>query len=160
MRRRRLLQAGLALAIVALLAVAVVGLLTARPGTPDRAYELEQRLRCPVCKSVSIAESPSETAEAMRAVVADQVAAGRSDQEIIDYFRARYGDWVLLDPPASGSTLALWMLPVAAVVIGGAVLVLLRRRPPQDESLTSEERDQVRRAVEQARSRVDDEVTP
>ncbi|MFF5990692.1 MULTISPECIES: cytochrome c-type biogenesis protein [Prauserella] len=141
------------LAIVALVGLAVGGLLAAGPGTPDRAYELEQRLRCPVCKSVSIAESPAETAEAMRAVVADQVAAGRGDQEIIDYFRARYGDWVLLDPPASGSTLALWMLPVAAVVVGGVALALLRRRPDAVDEVTSQDRIRVRRAVDQVRSR-------
>ncbi|WP_233520268.1 cytochrome c-type biogenesis protein CcmH [Prauserella sp. PE36] len=148
------------LAIVALVGLAVGGLLTAGPGTPDRAYELEQRLRCPVCKSVSIAESPAETAEAMRAVVADQVAAGRGDQEIIDYFRARYGDWVLLDPPASGSTLALWMLPVAAVVVGGVALALLRRRPDAVDEVTSEDRIRVRRAVDQVRSRVADGDMP
>ncbi|SFB62701.1 cytochrome c-type biogenesis protein CcmH [Amycolatopsis marina] len=157
MRRRRLSQAGLAMAILSLLAVAVVGLLTAGSGPADRAYELEQRLRCPVCKSVSIAESPSETAQIMRIAVAEQVAAGRSDQEIIGYFRARYGDWVLLDPPASGATLILWVLPVAAVVVGGIAVFLVRRRPEPGGDLTAEQRERVGHAVEQARSTGDDE---
>lgn len=160
MRSRGLAQAGLALAIMALLAVAVAGLLTAQRGRADRAYELEQRLRCPVCKSVSIAESPSETAQTMRAAVAEQVAAGRSDEQIIGYFRARYGDWVLIDPPASGSTLPLWLLPIAAAVIGGVVLVGLRHRPDPDKDLTAEQRQRVRHAMEQARAVADDEDLP
>ena len=100
----RVVRIGTLAATVLLLAVAVIGLLRGGPAPVDRAYELEQRLRCPVCKSVSIAESGSDTAVAMRQVVTEQIAAGRSDAEIVDYFRARYGDWVLLDPPARGST--------------------------------------------------------
>ncbi|MGH3951238.1 MAG: cytochrome c-type biogenesis protein, partial [Pseudonocardiaceae bacterium] len=115
----------------------------------------------PVCRSVSIAESPSETAEVMRLAVAQQVTAGRSDEQIIDYFRARYGDWVLLDPPASGSTLPLWVLPFAGAVAGGfALLVLRRRRTAAATDLTPGQRERVERAVEQARTVADDWDTP
>lgn len=110
--------------IVLLLAVVVVGLGTAPSSPIDRAEALEQRLRCPVCKSVSIGESPSETAGQMRRIVAAQVAAGRSDKEIITYFQSRYGQWVLQDPPARGLTLWLWLLVALAVAGGGAVLGL------------------------------------
>ncbi|MGH3516463.1 MAG: cytochrome c-type biogenesis protein [Haloechinothrix sp.] len=159
--RSRLPHAFTALAVVALFAVAIVGLLTAGPEHKDRAYELEQRLRCPVCKSVSIAESPSETAETMRIAVAQLVTTGRSDQQIIDYFRARYGDWVLLDPPASGSTLPLWVLLFAGTAVGGvALLTLRRRRPVADGALTPEQRERVARAVDQAKFAADDGDTP
>lgn len=164
MRSRRPHQVALALAIAALLAVAVVGLLTAGSGQGDRAYELEQRLRCPVCQSVSIAESPSETAQAMRAAVAEQVTAGRTDEEIIAYFRARYGDWVLLDPPTSGSTLLLWVLPVAAVLVGGAALLALRRRPEPGSDptaeLTAEQRERITHAIEQSGATARDVEAP
>lgn len=160
--RRRFLQASLLAAIVVLLGVAIVGMLTAGPRAENRAYELEQRLRCPVCQSVSIAESPSETAQAMRVAVAEQVAAGRSDQEIIDYFRARYGDWVLLDPPVAGSTLLVWLLPLAGAVMGAAVLVTMRLRRRRDlhEDLTVEQRDRLARALDRARSTLRDEDVP
>ena len=161
--RSRLTHVTLVLAIVGLLAVAIAGLLTTGPGSQDRAYRLEQRLRCPVCKSVSIAESPSQTAEAMRVAVAAQVAAGRSDEEIIAYFRTRYGDWVLLDPPANGSTLALWVLPFVAAVTGGAAVLKLRvrRRPePGEDDLAAAARERVRQAVEQARSTTGDQDSP
>ncbi|MGH7744843.1 MAG: cytochrome c-type biogenesis protein, partial [Candidatus Dormibacteria bacterium] len=73
---RRAVNVGVAAAIV-LLALTAVGLLLGRSGERDRASELQQRLRCPVCKSVSIDESQSQTAVAMRRAVAEQVAAGR-----------------------------------------------------------------------------------
>ncbi|WP_226367015.1 cytochrome c-type biogenesis protein [Pseudonocardia sp. ICBG162] len=111
-----------------LLTVAVALVLAMAPAAgQDRVQELAERLRCPVCTSVSVAESPSDTAVAMRQVIEDQVAAGRSDDEIEAYFRARYGDWAVIDPPASGSTLLLWLLPVAATTAAGAALLLTRR---------------------------------
>lgn len=151
--RSRLLHAGTTVAILGLLAVVLIGL--ARGGRPsgDRAYELEQRLRCPVCKSVSIAESLSDTALAMRVTVDEQIAAGRSDDQIIDYFRARYGDWVLLDPPFQGSTLALWMLPLGAAAVGLAVVVTRRRkRPAAVEDVDDEDRDRIAAALERMRA--------
>lgn len=107
--------------------VIVVGLLTAPPQPADRVEALASRLRCPVCQSVSVAESPSETARAMREIIAQQVAEGRSDEEIVAFFVDRYGEWVILAPPARGGTLALWLLPPAVLLIG-VVLATGRRR--------------------------------
>lgn len=109
--------------VVSLLALTVLLLVTGQPAGEGRAQQLEERLRCPVCKSVSIAESPSTTAASMRRIVAEQVAQGRSDEEILAYFTARYGEWVLLDAPPSGSTLPLWLLVLACAGVGAAVLL-------------------------------------
>lgn len=124
-RTGRRVLAGLTLV---LLAVTAVGLFLGGPPARDRATDLERRLRCPVCKSVSVADSPSATAASMRQVVQEQVAAGRSDEQILAYFRARYGDWVLLDPPRRGRTWLVWALPVA-VAVGAVALVATRARP-------------------------------
>lgn len=141
--REFLTRRGAWLLAAVLLAVAVAGVLAGRDRPTDRAYELEQRLRCPTCQSVSVADSPSDTAAAMRVTVAEQVAAGRSDQEILDYFRARYGFWVLFDPPARGATLLVWVLPVLAVVAAAALLVVAVRRPAPAEPLAEDERARV-----------------
>ncbi|MGH2602194.1 MAG: cytochrome c-type biogenesis protein [Haloechinothrix sp.] len=134
--------------IITLLAVALVGLFTAEVAPEDRAYALEQRLRCPVCKSVSIAESPSETAASMRLVVAEQVAAGRSDAEIIGYFQDRYGPWVLLDPPVAGRTKWLWFLAIAGVGAGlAAVLLRFRTKSPQSAPLSQADQDRLSAAI-------------
>ncbi|GAA1851424.1 cytochrome c-type biogenesis protein [Pseudonocardia alni] len=137
-----------------LLTVAVALVLAMAPAAgQDRVQELAERLRCPVCTSVSVAESPSDTAVAMRQVIEDQVAAGRSDDEIEAYFRARYGDWAVIDPPASGSTLLLWLLPAAATVAGAALLLTRRSRcAGRDEPEPSEaEQARVDQALDRSR---------
>ncbi|ALE76958.1 cytochrome C biosynthesis protein (plasmid) [Pseudonocardia sp. EC080625-04] len=135
-----------------LLTVAVALVLAMAPAAEqDRVQELAERLRCPVCTSVSVAESPSDTAVAMRQVIEDQVAAGRSDDEIEAYFRARYGDWAVIDPPESGSTLLLWLLPVAATVAGAALLLSRRFRRACLDAPEPSEADQAR--VDQALDR-------
>lgn len=146
--------------IVVLLGIAVAGVLVGGSHGRDRAEDLDRRLRCPVCQSVSIADSPSQTAATMRREVADQVAAGRTDQQVVDYFRARYGDWVLLDPPARGDTLMLWLLLPAAAAVGVAV-VLTRARPAAAVSAPSEAaRLRVDRAIEQRRADGGEEGLP
>lgn len=121
----RLRQGLLVGLIVVSIGVAAMGLLGRDAESGDRAYALEQQLRCPVCKTVSIAESPSETAASMRRITERQVAEGRTDAEIIDYFQDRYGEWVLLNPPREGRTLPLWLLPV--VGLGFAAALVLRQ---------------------------------
>jgi cytochrome c-type biogenesis protein CcmH len=143
--------------LLVLLGITVVGLFTAGSGPRDRVAELEGQLRCPVCKSVSIADSPSETAVAMRRRVAEQVAAGRSDAEILDYFRARYGEWVLLDPPARGRGIWLLVLPAAVAVVGAALVLTRARRAPPPPELSDADRERVSSALAEARTRHRDE---
>ena len=123
-RNARLIQ----LAVLAgLLAVIVVGLMAGTERTGNRADALAERLRCPVCQSESVADSSSQTARDMRSLISERIGAGDSDPEIEDFFVARYGEWILLDPPASGRTLLVWLLPVLAAV-AGVLAVLTRRR--------------------------------
>lgn len=133
----------------ALAAVIAVGLLTGQGRPPDRALALAGQLRCPVCQSESVADSPSETARAMRQRIAEMVAAGATDQEVIDHFTARYGEWILLDPPL-GRAWPLWALPVVVVAAGVAVLVRQRRRraPAPPARLTDRQRAAVTAALD------------
>jgi cytochrome c-type biogenesis protein CcmH len=101
-----------------------------RPG--DRVEALASELRCPVCQGESIADSAAELARDYRQLIADEVAAGSTDAEITELFVARYGDWVLLDPPARGSTLLLWALPVVALVVGMVAIATRKRPAPSD----------------------------
>lgn len=129
-RRRRLGRADavllVALGVIVLSLAAAAGL--PRGGSlEDRARALEAQLRCPTCQGLSIAESPAAAAAQMRALVREQLAAGASDAEVRAFFVARYGRWILLDPPLSGLDLLLWLAP-ALVVIGGALVVVRRAR--------------------------------
>lgn len=137
------------LVAAAVTAAVVVVLATAPVPETDRTQDLAERLRCPVCTSVSVAESPSESADAMRELIDEQVAAGNTDTEIEDYFRARYGDWAVIDPPATGNTLMLWVLPGVALVAGAATVLsrVAGRRDPDPPELSGDDRARVDEAV-------------
>jgi cytochrome c-type biogenesis protein CcmH len=94
----------------------------------ERTRQVAAQLRCPVCQGLSLADSPSELALEMKDVVRQQLAAGRTPDEVKAYFVAKYGEWILLEPPARGVNRLAYALPVAALG-GGLVLVwlLLRR---------------------------------
>lgn len=90
--------------------------------------ELSAQLRCPVCQSENILDSQSGTAREMVEIVREQLAEGRSQAEIIAYFRERYGDYVMLSPPASGFGALVWVTPLLLLLAGGGTYLLLLRR--------------------------------
>lgn len=101
---------------------------TGRPITPDEEVRaVAATLRCPTCIAESAADSTAPLAAGMREVIADQLAAGRSPDEIRDWFAARYGQEVLLDPPRRGAGWLLWLLPLAGAPVA-AWLALRGRR--------------------------------
>jgi cytochrome c-type biogenesis protein CcmH len=85
-------------------------------------------LRCPVCQGLSIEDSPTELALEMRAVVRDQLAAGRTPAEVRAYYVSKYGEWILLQPKAEGFNLMVYLLPIMSLLLGGGVVVLAVRR--------------------------------
>lgn len=94
----------------------------------DETRRIAKQLQCPVCEGVSVADSPSELAGQMRAVVRRQLEQGASDEQILGYFVERYGDAVLVEPPRRGFTLAVWLGPIVALAVGGGLLLLALRR--------------------------------
>jgi len=112
-----------------MLAVALILVTSTRPATEDRVEQIGTRIKCPVCQGESIANSPSQMAEDMMDLVSERVASGVPDEQIVDELLDSYTGAVLLDPPASGSTLALWLAPVVALGLGIAVILWWRRHP-------------------------------
>jgi cytochrome c-type biogenesis protein CcmH len=94
-----------------------------------RAQRLGKELRCAVCQGMSIADSPSSTARAQLDKVRELVTQGKSDQEIRDFFVARYGPWILLEPSHQGFAGLVWLLPILMLLGGGALIVQVMRRP-------------------------------
>lgn len=82
-----------------------------------------KRLQCPVCESVSVADSPSELAVQMRGVIREQLQRGDSSDQVVRYFVERYGESVLVEPPRHGVALLVWLGPVIGLVVGGALLM-------------------------------------
>jgi cytochrome c-type biogenesis protein CcmH len=144
--RLRNLVATAVIAISALV-VAVV-LLTAPPSDADRVAHLAGILKCPVCTSESIASSPSGIARESLALIEERVGEGWTDDEIIDFFVATYGDDMLLDPRGGSRTVALWLLPLLAMAAGVVVILRRQRRPAQPE-LTDADRLRVAQALRQ-----------
>jgi cytochrome c-type biogenesis protein CcmH len=93
-----------------------------------RTSAVAEELRCPVCQGVSIQESPSELAGQMRAVVKDQLRAGRSPDQVKAYFVSKYGEWILLEPKPKGFNLIVYVLPAAVILGGLGVIVFAVRR--------------------------------
>src|SRR3954471_12575474 len=114
------------------------------PALETRARALSQELRCLVCQNQSIDESNADLAHDLRVLLRQRLAAGDTDRQVLDYVVARYGVFVLLDPPFAPATYLLWLTPPALVLGAGALLVLRarRRRPdPELPALSEEERD-------------------
>lgn len=115
-----------------------------------RIRQLEEKLRCLVCQNQSLADSSAELAGDLRKQVREQVAAGRSDDEIIAFLVQRYGDFVRYEPPFKATTALLWIGPFAllAVALGALVVTLRRRRSaPEEPALGPEERRLVDRVL-------------
>jgi len=83
---------------------------------------LASELRCPVCQGNSIQDSPSELAQQMRDVIRDQLRAGKTPDEVREYFVDKYGEWILLSPRAEGLNLVVYLVPLLAIMIGGLVV--------------------------------------
>ena len=110
--------------VKALLLLAAATLYAAAPADiDDRTREIATELRCVVCQNLSVADSPSEMAQQMRAIVREQVQAGKTSDEIKEFFVSKYGEWVLLRPKTTGFSALLWILPY--VVLGVGVLAAL-----------------------------------
>lgn len=104
------------------------------PILEQRARAISKQLRCLVCQNQSIDESDADLARDLRIIVREQLVAGKSDEEVIGFVVARYGDWVLLSPPLKTSTLVLWLGPLGIAGLAGLMYWgFFRRHPPLDD---------------------------
>ena len=155
-----------------LIAVAALCCIAAEPApAPDRplsdavqearARALFADIRCVVCQHEAISDSPAGIAADMRGLVRDQIAAGRSDEQVRDDLVRRYGDFVLFTPPLRGGTWLLWFGPLAALVAAGAgLLVSARRRPTVTEPLSAAEEADLARILADQAVRPDPDAKP
>ena len=107
------------------------------PALETRVQRLGKELRCAVCQGLSVADSPSSMARAQLDKIRELVSEGKTDLEVRDYFVARYGEWVLLQPTAQGVNLLVWLGPVALLLGGAFVISRQVRRAPEASALTA-----------------------
>ena len=130
------MRASLAAALLAFASVAALGEAQTESALDRRVRDLALELRCLVCQNQSLADSQAELAVDLRNQIREQLARGESEQQVIDYLVARYGDFVLYRPPLEARTIALWSGPFVLLALGALVLWrrVSRRAPPVELS--------------------------
>ena len=113
------------------------------PALEAQVMKISTELRCLVCQNQTIADSHADLAVDLRRQVREMLQNGQSEQQVIDYMTARYGDFVLYRPPFKALTALLWIGPAVMVVVGlGTLLVVLRRRSRlADEAFEPDDND-------------------
>jgi cytochrome c-type biogenesis protein CcmH len=108
------------------------------PVVERRLKDLAEELRCLVCQNQTIADSNAPLALDLRNQIREQVAKGRTDDEIRAYMVARYGDFVLYRPPLKATTVMLWLGPLALLLVGAGVFwTVVRKRAPESAAAPS-----------------------
>ena len=124
----------------------------ADPAQETRARALSNGLRCLVCQNQSIDDSNAPLARDLRILLRERIAAGDDDATIKRDLVARYGDFILLQPPFNPRTLILWSAPFVLLAVGGGVLFRRSRRQAVPENtlpLSEQERESLRRLLAQ-----------
>lgn len=96
--------------------------------TADEVNAVARELFCPTCESTPLDVCPTQTCEDWRQLIRQQLAEGKSKQEILDYFEANFGPQALAEPPQEGFNLTVWVVPVIVIAVGGVFFALYLRR--------------------------------
>lgn len=125
------------------------------PALEARARALSAELRCLVCQNQSIDDSNADLAKDLRILIRERLTAGDSDEEVIDFAVARYGEFVLLRPRFAPHTWALWLGTPVLLLVGAMVVAVSFRRRRQDasqgavEPLSGDEEKRLKRILDQ-----------
>ena len=112
----------------------------ADPALEARARAITETLRCPVCQGESIDDSSAPISRDLRLAVRARLVAGDSDDQVLDYVTARYGEFVLFKPRMSGSGLVLWLAGPIMLLLGALMAWgFVRRRAPEPAPITAQE---------------------
>lgn len=114
------------------------------PAQEARAVAIGQQLRCLVCQNESIEDSGADLARDLRKLVRQHVVAGETDEQVVAWLVARYGNFVRLSPPIEASTVLLWGSPLLAVLAGAGLVWVSRRRQPPPAPLDAAEQARLR----------------
>ena len=118
------------------------------PGLERRVTSLAHELRCLVCQNQTIADSNAPLAQDLRNQIREQLKAGKSERDVIDFMVARYGDFVLYRPPFKAATVALWAGPFVLLALGAWLLIRRVRKKAPPAELTEAERRRAAQLLE------------
>tara|TARA_A100000164_G_scaffold356248_1_gene365628 strand:- start:262 stop:636 length:375 start_codon:yes stop_codon:yes gene_type:complete len=106
-----------------LLVLLMLNLNSLNAGETEIESKITKNLRCLICQGQSVYDSDSEFALSLKIVVKDKIKQGLSEQEIYDFLKSKYGEWILYDPLFGKNTYFLWLLPLLIFLIGGAIII-------------------------------------
>ena len=87
-----------------------------------RVDKVSKNLRCLICQGQSVYDSQSEFALSIRDLVIKKIEEGQTDDEIYDYLKVKYGDWIIYDPKLDKNTILLWSIPLILFIFGGLLI--------------------------------------
>ena len=126
-----------------------LGVLAQDEEIDKRVNALALELRCLVCQNQTLADSNAPLAVDLRNQIREQLKSGRSEQDVVDFLVARYGDFVLYRPPLKASTVALWAGPFLILLFGAWLLLRrIRKRPAGEPELSEAERARAAKLLE------------
>jgi len=128
----------------------------------QQVFEIARKVRCPVCRAESAADSNATTSIEFRNIIQEKLEEGQTEAEIIAFFQASYGDWILLDPPKRGLHLVVWIAPLVAALLAIIAFFILLRRWTQKANaapvaLSAAELEQVQNALSATSDYVEDD---
>jgi len=88
----------------------------------NKKNKITKNLRCLICQGQSVYDSDSEFANSLKIVVDKKLEEGLSEDQIYEYFKTKYGEWILYDPGLNKNTYILWLLPLLIFLAGGAII--------------------------------------
>ena len=88
----------------------------------DLKIKIAKNLRCLICQGQSVHDSDSEFANSLKILIEKKIGEGESEKQIYDFFKDKYGEWILYEPELNKNTYILWLLPVFIFLIGGAII--------------------------------------
>ena len=88
----------------------------------DLINKISKNIRCIICQGQSIYDSQSDFAVSMRLIIEKKINEGLTENEIYEYLKKQYGDWITYDPDFNKNTYFLWILPILLFLIGGAII--------------------------------------
>lgn len=121
------------------------------PALEARAREISKGLRCLVCRNESIDDSNAGLARDLRVLVRERLVAGDTDTEVLDFVVSRYGEYVLLNPKATGSNLVLWLSGPAMLLVAGWIgfTFIRKRKSSPDKGLNKAEQARLKKLLEE-----------
>ena len=102
----------------------ILGVSQLKSDEKDKVLENEilKNIRCLICQGQSVYDSESDFALSIKTIVLKKISEGASEDEIYDFLRKKYGDWIIYDPEVNKKTYILWLLPILLFLFGGAII--------------------------------------